>query len=129
MLVQQGVCGILAINITPGKTTMSPSTPLGRFLPNPKLKLREQLREVCRFRHLSHRTDNAYWHWMKGYILFHGKRHPREMGAAEVQAYLSYLAAQRDVAVATQRQALNAIVFACSKERPTFNAQLLTFSE
>jgi len=90
---------------------MSPSTPLGRFLPNPKLKLREQLKEVCRFRHLSHRTESAYWHWMKGFILFHGKRHPREMGAPEVQAYLSHLAVQKDVAAATQRQALNAIVF------------------
>jgi len=90
---------------------MSASAPLGRFLPNPKLKLREQLTEVCRFRHMSHRTENTYWHWMKGFILFHGKRHPREMGAPEVQAYLSYLAVQKDVAVATQRQALNAIVF------------------
>ncbi|MBE0544262.1 MAG: phage integrase N-terminal SAM-like domain-containing protein [Verrucomicrobia bacterium] len=52
----------------------------GKFLPNPKLNVRKQLAEVCRFRHLSHRTENAYWHWMKGFILFHGKRHPREMG-------------------------------------------------
>ena len=90
---------------------MSVTESLGRFLPNPKLKLREQLAEVCRFRHLSHRTENAYWHWMKGFILFHGKRHPREMGAGEVQAYLSHLAVKQNVAVATQRQALNAIVF------------------
>jgi len=88
---------------------MSPSTPLGRFLPNPKLKLREQLTEVCRFRHMSHRTESAYWHWMKGFILFHGKRHPREMGAPEVQAYLSHLAVQKDVAAATQRQALKLV--------------------
>jgi integron integrase len=85
--------------------------PKGRFLPNPKLKLREQLAEVCRFRHFSHRTEDTYWHWIKGFILFHQKRHPREMGAPEVQAYLSHLAVKRDVAVATQRQALNAIVF------------------
>lgn len=82
-----------------------------RFLPNPKLKLKEQLHEVCRFKQFSHRTEQAYWHWIKGFILFHGKRHPREMHAAEVQSYLSHLAAGRNVAVATQNQALNAIVF------------------
>jgi integron integrase len=82
-----------------------------KLLPNPKLKLREQLREVMRFKHFSHRTEEAYWHWIKGFILFHGKRHPREMHAAEVRAYLSHLAAERDVAAATQSQALNGIVF------------------
>lgn len=90
---------------------MNESTSPGRFLPNPKLKLREQLAEVCRFRHMSHRTENAYWHWMKGFILFHGKKHPRDMGAEEVQTYLSHLASARNVAKATQNQALNAIVF------------------
>ena len=84
---------------------------MDRFLPNPKLKLREQLREVMRFRHFSHRTESAYWHWIKGFILFHQKRHPRELHAAEVRAYLTHLAVERDVAAATQNQALNAIVF------------------
>jgi len=65
-----------------------------RFIPNPKLKLREQLREVMQFKHFSHRTDEAYWHWIKGFILFHNKRHPREMHAPEVQAYLSHLASE-----------------------------------
>ncbi len=87
------------------------SQPLGRFLPNPKLKLREQLAEVMRYKHFSHRTESAYWHWIKGFILFHGKKHPRDMGAVEVQAYLSHLASERNVAKATQNQALNAIVF------------------
>jgi integron integrase len=95
--------------IKPDKTT--PASPLERLLPNPKLKLREQLREVMRFKHFSHRTEEAYWHWIKGFILFHGKRHPREMHAAEVRVYLSHLASERDVAAATQAQALNAIVF------------------
>jgi len=85
--------------------------PREKFLPNPKLKLREQLGEVMRFKHFSHRTENAYWHWIKGFILFQQKRHPREMGAAEVQAYLSHLASDKNVAPATQNQALNAIVF------------------
>ncbi|HEV2692631.1 MAG TPA: integron integrase [Verrucomicrobiae bacterium] len=82
-----------------------------KFLPNPKLKLREQLREVIRFRHGSPRTEEAYWHWIKGFILFHQKRHPREMQAVEVRAYLSHLAVEKKVAAATQNQALNAIVF------------------
>jgi hypothetical protein len=55
----------------PTKTTAPLALPLGRFLPNPKLKLREQLAEVCRFPHLSHRTEKACWHWIKGFIQFH----------------------------------------------------------
>jgi integron integrase len=82
-----------------------------KLVPNPKLKLREQLGEVMRFKQFSHRTESSYWHWIKGFILFHQKRHPREMGAAEVRAYLSHLASARNVATATQNQALNAIVF------------------
>jgi integron integrase len=82
-----------------------------KFLPNPKLKLREQVREVCRFKHFAYRTEEVYWHWIKGFILFHHKRHPREMHALEVRAYLSHLASERDVAAATQNQALNAIAF------------------
>ena len=76
------------------------SRPLEKFAPNPKLKLREQLAEVMRFKHFSHRTESAYWHWIRGFIFFHQKRHPREMGAAEVQAYLSARAKARGVEVA-----------------------------
>ena len=68
---------------------------MDRFLPNPKLKLREQLREVLRFRHMRHRTESAYWHLIKGFILFHQKRHPREMQAAEVRAYPHAVAPRR----------------------------------
>jgi integron integrase len=98
-----------------------------KFLPNPKLKLRAQLAEVCRFRHMSHRTESAYWSWIRDFLRFHRKdgegrrgadvptgigwRHPRELGVAEVRDYLSYLAVERKVAAATQRQALNGIVF------------------
>jgi len=86
-------------------------TTFEKFLPNPKLKLREQLREVIRFKHFSRRTEEVYWHWIRGFILFHGKRHPREMHAAEVRLYLSHLAVEKDVSAATQSQALNALVF------------------
>src|SRR4051794_24604894 len=91
--------------IEPTKATMD------KLVPNPKLKLRDQLKEVMRFKHFSRRTEDAYWLWIKGFILFHGKKHPREMGAAEVQSYLNYLATEREVAAATQNQALNALVF------------------
>lgn len=56
-------------------------------------------------------TERAYWMWMRQFILFHGKRHPREMGAEEVQAFLNHLAVNRGVAASTQAQALNALVF------------------
>jgi integron integrase len=64
-----------------------------------------------RYRHYSLRTEEAYWQWIKRFIFFHGKRHPREMAAAEVRAFLSHLASVENVAGATQNQALNALVF------------------
>ena len=70
LLVQSGSYENLPVIIEMGKATKE------KFLPNPKLKLREQLREVMRFGHFSHRTESAYWHWIKGFILFHKKRHP-----------------------------------------------------
>src|SRR6187455_2205173 len=93
-------------------TVNTASGPRGDLLvPNPKLRLREQLREVMRFKHYSVRTEQTYWHWIRHFILFHQKKHPREMGEAQVHAFLTHLAAQRNVAVATQNQALNALVF------------------
>ena len=82
-----------------------------KLVPNPKLRLREQIREVMRFHHYSIRTEEAYWFWIRKYILFHGKRHPREMGGAETAAFLSHVAAVEGAAKATQLQALNALVF------------------
>ena len=55
-------------------------------------RLLDQVRQAIRVRHLSLRTEQAYVHWIKRYILFHGKRHPREMGAEEVQVFLTWLA-------------------------------------
>jgi integrase len=81
------------------------------LIPNPKLKLREQVREVIRFKHYSIRTETMYWHWIRRFILFHGKKHPRDLQAPDVRAFLTHLAAQENVAAATQNQALNALVF------------------
>ena len=82
-----------------------------RFTPNPNLRLKEQVAEVCRFRHLSLRTEQAYWHWIRRFVLFHQKRHPKTMGSVEVSAFLSDLAVRGRVASSTQNQALNALVF------------------
>jgi integron integrase len=74
-------------------------------------KLLDQVRELIRRRGMSPRTAQSYCHWIRRYVLFHGKRHPRELGAAEVEAFLSWLANERHVAAATQNQALCALVF------------------
>src|SRR6266705_6468168 len=87
------------------------TAPKTKLIPNPKARLQEQVREVMRFHHYSTRTEQAYWQWIKRYILFHGKRHPKEMGADEVSAFLSHLTTVKDAARATQQQALNALVF------------------
>jgi integron integrase len=74
-------------------------------------RLLDQVREVIRIRHYSIRTEQAYVQWIRRFILFHGKRHPREMGAPELTAFLSDLATYRNVAASTQNQALHAILF------------------
>ena len=86
-----------------------------RLVPNPKLKFMEQCREAMRFHRLALRTEEAYLQWIKRFILFHGKRHPQEMGEAEVQVFLTHLAADRLVAASTQNQALGALLFMYQK--------------
>lgn len=76
-----------------------------------KPRLLDQPRAAIRVRHYSIRTEAAYVHWARRYILFHGKRHPRELGEVEVAAFLSDLATAGQVAPATQNQTLNALVF------------------
>lgn len=76
-----------------------------------KPRLLDQVRELLRIRHYSIRTEQAYLQWIRRFILFHGKRHPTELGAEEVTAFLSHLAIKRNVAASTQNQALNAILF------------------
>jgi integron integrase len=73
--------------------------------------LLDQLREALRLRHCSPRTEEAYVHWVKRFIFFHGKRHPATMGGPEITAFLNHLASEVGVAAATQNQALNAVVF------------------
>jgi integron integrase len=79
-------------------------------LPRPR-KLLDHVRDVLRVNHYSARTEEAYVGWIRRYILYHNKKHPREMGALEVEFYLTHLAVGEKVSTNTQKQALNALVF------------------
>jgi integrase len=74
-------------------------------------RLLDQVRDQIRLKHYSIRTERVYCEWVKRYIRFHKYRHPLEMGAAEVEAFLSDLAVRRDVSASTQNQALAALLF------------------
>jgi integron integrase len=78
---------------------------------NAQPRLLDQVRDKIRLKHYSIRTEQAYLDWIKRFILFHGKRHPENLGSAEVEQFLTHLAVERKVAASTQNQALNAIVF------------------
>ncbi|MBI3374283.1 MAG: phage integrase N-terminal SAM-like domain-containing protein [Betaproteobacteria bacterium] len=74
-------------------------------------RLIDRVRAAIRSRHYSRRTEKTYWFWIRYFILHNSKRHPAEMGAAEVTAFLSWPATERNVAAATQNQALAALLF------------------
>jgi len=74
-------------------------------------KLLDQVRESLRVKHYSYRTEDTYVEWIRRFILFHGKRHPNEMGGSEIEAFITHLAVERHVAISTQNQALSAILF------------------
>jgi len=86
-----------------------PSGPLDQGKPEPRLL--DQLRAAVRSRHYSIRTEDTYVQWARRFIVYHDKRHPREMGPVEVQAFLSHLAVDRTVAASTQNQAKSALLF------------------
>jgi integrase len=84
----------------------------GQAVPlSPKPKLLDQVRQAIRTRQYSDRTEKAYVHWIKRFIFFHNKRHPAEMGEAEIGRFLSALATDLNVSASTQNQALNALFF------------------
>ena len=78
--------------------------------PKPK-KLLEQVSDSIQRKQYSRKTEQAYVNWIRRYILFHNKTHPKDMGVVEVEKYLTHLAAERQVAASTQNQALSAILF------------------
>lgn len=77
----------------------------------PGPRLLDEVRRALRIRHRSPRTEEAYLHWIRRFIRFHGRRHPRELGRAEITQFLSSLAIERRVSASTQSQALSALVF------------------
>lgn len=100
-----------SVNIEPAKT----ARPLGKLVPNPKAKLQDQFHEVARFKYLSERTEQSYWQWVVRFLKFHRRegqwRHPRDLQARDIAAFLSDLANRQQVAASTQAQALNALIF------------------
>jgi integron integrase len=84
---------------------------LSSTAPRDKPKLLDQVRDVIRRKQYSIRTEQAYVDWIKRFILYHNKRHPREMAEGEVTQFLTHLARDRDVAPSTQNQALSALLF------------------
>jgi site-specific recombinase XerD len=78
---------------------------------HPPKKLLDQVRDAIRLKHYSIRTEETYVDWIRRFILFHGKRHPRQMGTPEIEAFLTHLAVDRKVAASTQNQALSALLF------------------
>jgi integron integrase len=78
---------------------------------SPPQKLLDHVRDAIRRKHYSIRTEATYCDWIRRYILFHGKKHPKDMGAAEIERFLTHLAVHGNVAASTQNQALCALVF------------------
>src|SRR5438105_3989257 len=74
-------------------------------------KMLDQVSDLARLKHLSKRTEKTYRNWIKRFIFFHGKRHPRELDAAAVRAFLTYLAVDEHVSASTQNQAFSALLF------------------
>lgn len=98
--------------------TRSLARPLRLVAPLPPLKapkLLDQVRERIRYLHYSQRTEDAYLHWIRAFVRFHGLRHPTELGAPEVESFLRSLASERNVAPSTHNQALAALIFLYAK--------------
>ena len=128
-MCQQGFIGAGLVNIEPTKGDSSAGMsatsdsgtagrrlrPLGKLVPNPKAKLRDQFHEVARFKYFSERTEESYWQWVMRFLRFHRRagqwQHPRDLPPAAIAEFLSDLANGRKVAAATQAQALNALMF------------------
>jgi integron integrase len=93
--------------LRPVVTTMMPPLKAPRLM--------DQVRERIRYLHYTRSTEQVYVHWCKAFIRFHGLKHPRDMGAPEVEAFLTWLADEKQVATATHKQALSALLFLYTK--------------
>lgn len=97
-------------SLRPVKVLNNQAPPPGQEIPEDPTLL-DQVRQAIRTRHLSSSTEQAYVSWIKRFIFFYGKRHPAEMGEAEIARFLSSLATDSRVSASTQNQALNALLF------------------
>ncbi len=90
-------------------------------------KLLDQVRVALRLKHYSCKTEQTYVQWIRRYILFHNKRHPKDMGVTEVEAFLTHLAVQERVAACTQNVAFSALLFLYREilQQPFENVQAL----
>jgi integron integrase len=79
--------------------------------PSEPKKLLDQVRDALRVKHYAYRTEESYLQWIRRYILFHNKRHPKDMAEPEIQAFLTHLAVEANVSASTQNQALSALLF------------------
>lgn len=96
----------------PAINTAGASLGRERLVPNPKSRLKDQFHEVCRFKHVSLRTEEAYWAWVVRLVkFFDSKIHPRDLSGQHLGKFLTHLATIRKVAASTQNQALNALMF------------------
>ena len=93
--------------------TLSTSNTSAKITKNPKLL--DQVRFTLRANRYSKKTEQAYIKWIKEYILFHGKRHPKSLAKTDLEKYLNYLAVERHVSASTQNQALNAVLYLYKK--------------
>ena len=82
-----------------------------------KSLLLDRIRDKIRLKHYSIRTETAYVDWVHRFVVFHRRRHPRDLGAAHVEAFLSHLAVQRNVAASTQNQAKSALLYVFPSDR------------
>lgn len=92
-------------------TALAPHRTVTNQPPVTPPRLMDQVRQACRLRHFSHRTEDAYCHWIRRFIVFHQTRHPAQLGASEIERFLSSLATDRHVSASTQNQALCALLF------------------
>ena len=90
---------------------VNPAAPMGLFAGRDAPRLYDRVIEVLRVRHYSRRTERAYIHWVRWFILFHGRKHPRTLSGAGVKQFLTHFAVKEQVGGSTQNQALSAILF------------------
>lgn len=96
----------------PPSASLSPTGVVDQAATHPRpVRVLDQLRHRLRYLHYSLRTEQAYVHWVRAFIRFHGLRHPNEMGAPEVEAFLMHMSEVGQVSVSTHRQALSALLF------------------